>query len=79
MKKRSVTIHNIDTLCAENKHIKAFRMNRDTLREFVALAGKKTRVIKKQRVYVSPLCLTMIPLIVDQKIEGENVYVDDEE
>lgn len=82
MRCKGVVYHRIDDLIRDNPRVTELVMNRNTLAKFVQLAGKKTKVVKKQRIYVSPQLRDGKPpreilMRVDQRIEGEDVWIED--
>lgn len=82
MRSKGIIYHRIDDLIRDNPHLTELVMNRGTLAKFVKLAGKKTKVVKKQRVYISPQLRDGKPpreilMRVDQKIEDDNVWYED--
>lgn len=56
--------------------IKSLQMNRTSMRIFLKLAGKRIEKDGKQLVYVS-MDGKRIPLIANQRIEDEQVLLDD--
>lgn len=78
MKKSGLERHKIDDILRDNEKITELRMSRITMRKFIEIAGAKTRIIKGERFYLSPSRNWPVPIVVDNKIEGDNVQLRDE-
>jgi hypothetical protein len=75
MKKTKLERHKIDDILRDDPKIVELRMNRSTLRRFIEMAGAKTKVLKRERFYLSPSRNWPVPIVVDNKIADEGVQL----